>query len=200
MPNRGKYTYEIPNFPAEENKDKKIDSSMMTNIVKMAEIVKKQCQEMHDILHVIPNPPEWENRYYQTKDGDAHVGAMDPIINTLREVTPDKKLSITNFIKIGEANWQMWNTAVNLLGMKNNGINDDVQYTEGEKITYDKLKKFKDNLDKTDAMINSVWLRFFDSSGYCVITCQVACQSSCQLACQSCQYNTCHNQNCGGWS
>jgi len=43
---------------------------------------------------------------------------------------------------------------------------------------------------------NSWW----DSSNYCKLSCQTACQAACQLACQSCQYNTCHAQNCGGWS
>ena len=34
----------------------------------------------------------------------------------------------------------------------------------------------------------------------CKTSCQVSCQASCQIACQNCQYDTCHNQNCGGWS
>ena len=53
---------------------------------------------------------------------------------------------------------------------------------------------------KTNTYLNNNWGRYFDGSGYCVMSCQVACQAACQLACQSCQYNTCHNQNCGGWS
>lgn len=34
----------------------------------------------------------------------------------------------------------------------------------------------------------------------CARTCQISCQTSCQLACQGCNNNTCHNQNCGGFS
>ena len=43
--------------------------------------------------------------------------------------------------------------------------------------------------------LNGCW-----DSNLCALSCQVSCQQACQLGCQSCQYDTCHNQNCGGWS
>ena len=65
-----------------------------------------------------------------------------------------------------------------------------------------------DNLEAINKALDSYksWFGIDDNGNYgpcagtCQLTCQTACQAACQLACQHCFTQTCHNQNCGGWS
>ena len=55
------------------------------------------------------------------------------------------------------------------------------------------------NLHVLNKAFNDLENTYWDND-LCKTSCQVSCQASCQIACQNCQYDTCHNQNCGGWS
>lgn len=197
--NRGKYKYTISDFP-KNSEGRKINKALTNDIKTLAEVVKKQCSELYDIIHVIPNPPEWDNRYFQQKDGNTQV-YYDPIIKTFRDMEVGKKLTLRDFNQLASLNYGLWNHVFNMLGNRDYGLeNNVVNKNDKSKITLNEIKAIKNNIDKTDRLLNNIWLRYFDNSGYCTVSCQVACQSTCQLACQTCQYNTCHNQNCGGWS
>ena len=55
------------------------------------------------------------------------------------------------------------------------------------------------NLHVLNKAFNDLENKYWEND-LCKTSCQVSCQASCQIACQNCQYDTCHNQNCGGWS
>ncbi|AJQ29009.1 hypothetical protein [Pelosinus fermentans] len=68
----------------------------------------------------------------------------------------------------------------------------------GSKAAANTINTVRDNLVRFNAYLDgkNIWW----NGDLCARTCQVSCQTSCQLACQGCNNNTCHNQNCGGWS
>ena len=129
------------------------------------------------------------NNYYDPKR-DSFNGQMSTL-------TPVKKDAIN---KLMEINAGFVNHVQNLLG-RNIGMEQE-GYKEGDnsKIYEITFARVRENIKRTDNLLNSIWSQYFDNDGWCKMSCQVACQAACQLACQSCQYNTCHNQNCGGCS
>nr|DAE82511.1 MAG TPA: Six-cysteine peptide SCIFF [Caudoviricetes sp.] len=71
-----------------------------------------------------------------------------------------------------------------------------------EMIKADTFNLVIENLSAINTALDSYksWFGEGQCAGTCQLACQTACQSACQLACQHCFFQTCHNQNCGGWS
>jgi len=109
-------------------------------------------------------------------------------------------LTLAQFNKIIKANWDTYSYATTLFADQISGLSDLPKFTENEVLSHNRFMQIMDNYNKINDYLNRNWNKYFDGSGYCILSCQVACQAACQLGCQSCQYNTCHNQNCGGWS
>ena len=109
-------------------------------------------------------------------------------------------MTLAQFNKIIKANWDTYSYATTLFADQIQGVTDIPKFTENEVLSHARFMQIMDNYNKINNYLNRNWNKYFDGSGYCILSCQVACQAACQLGCQSCQYNTCHNQNCGGWS
>lgn len=198
MARRAKWEYADPQL--DNYTDKKVNRNFFNQIDYMIDVIKYQCAEMDDILHVASNPDEHTDRYYQKKNPQ-NTAFYDSRKSTFDKLSRDgDKLSLNGFNKLIEINWGLLNNVHNIMGNPGAGLKDLPKFNENEKLTMEKFNIILENIRKTNTYLNNNWGKYFDGSGYCVMSCQVACQAACQLACQSCQYNTCHNQNCGGWS
>ena len=200
---RGRYRYNDPDLPEFDARyeDRKLTKDYMDKVTYMIDVIKQQIDEIEAIRHVIPNPNEWGTRYnHQNSKGSSnnyYDPKRDSFNSQMSTVLPVKRDAINKLI---EVNAGFVNHVQNLLGKKI-GMEQE-GYKEGvdNKIYEDTFARVRRNIRKTDSLLNSIWSQYFDNDGWCKMSCQVACQAACQLACQSCQYNTCHNQNCGGWS
>lgn len=199
MPNRAKYTY---NDPVIDNyKEKKLDKNFVNQVAYLIDALKQQSQEMHDIITVRSNPDMHTDRYFQKK-GNPNVNNefYDSRRDIIKAISANDKLTLNSFNKLIEANWGVYNHINNLYGDHTTGFKDLAKFNANEPLTQARFQEIIENYKKINNFLNRNWNKYFDGSGYCTLSCQVACQAACQLACQSCQYNTCHNQNCGGWS
>ena len=200
---RGRYRYNDPDLPEFDARyeDRKLTKDYMDKVTYMIDVIKQQIDEIEAIRHVIPNPNEWGTRYnHQNSKGssnDYYDPKRDSFNSQMSTVLPVKRDAIN---KLLEVNAGFVNHVQNLLGKKIGMEQEGYKIGDDNRICEDTFARVRRNIRKTDSLLNSIWSQYFDNDGWCKMSCQVACQAACQLACQSCQYNTCHNQNCGGWS
>lgn len=199
MPNRGKYQYADPAI-SDSYKEKKLDGEFVNQVNYLATRLKYQASELRDIVNVRNNPQMYPDRYYEMKGQDISEAAFKNDVSIFNTTDSGEKLTLAQFNKIIKANWDTYIYATTLFGGQIQGIQDIPKFNENEVISHARFMQIMDNYYKINDYLNRNWNRYFDGSGYCILSCQVACQAACQLGCQSCQYNTCHNQNCGGWS
>ena len=199
MPNRGKYRYADPAI-SDSYKEKKLDGEFVNQVNYLATRLKYQASELRDIVNVRNNPQMYPDRYYEMKGQDISEAAFKNDVSIFNTTDSGEKLTLAQFNKIIKANWDTYSYATTLFADQIQGIQDIPKFNENEVISHARFMQIMDNYNKINDYWNRNWNRYFDGSGYCILSCQVACQAACQLGCQSCQYNTCHNQNCGGWS
>ena len=199
MPNRGKYKYTDPVI-SESYKEKKLDGEFINQVNYLATRLKYQASELKDIVKVRNNPQMYPDRYYEMKGQDISEAAFKNDLSIFNTTDSGEKLTLAQFNKIIKANWDTYSYASTLFADQIQGIKDLPKFNENEVLSYNRFMQIMDNYNKINDYLNRNWNKYFDGSGYCILSCQVACQAACQLGCQSCQYNTCHNQNCGGWS
>ena len=199
MPNRGKYKYSDPVI-SESYKEKKLDGEFINQVNYLATRLKYQASELKDIVKVRNNPQMYPDRYYEMKGQDISEAAFKNDLSIFNTTDSGEKLTLVQFNKIIKANWDTYSYASTLFADQIQGIKDLPKFNENEVLSYNRFMQIMDNYNKINDYLNRNWNKYFDGSGYCILSCQVACQAACQLGCQSCQYNTCHNQNCGGWS
>ena len=199
MPNRGKYQYADPGI-SDSYKNKKLDGEFVNQVNYLATRLKYQASELKDIVNVRNNPQMYPDRYYEMKGQDISEAAFKNDVSIFNTTDSGEKLTLAQFNKIIKANWDTYSYATTLFADQIQGIQDIPKFNENEVISHARFMQIMDNYYKINDYLNRNWNRYFDGSGYCILSCQVACQAACQLGCQSCQYNTCHNQNCGGWS
>lgn len=199
MPNRGKYKYADPAI-SESYKEKKLDGEFVNQVNYLATRLKYQASELKDIVKVRNNPQMYPDRYYEMKGQDISEAAFKNDLSIFNTTDSGEKLTLAQFNKIIKANWDTYSYATTLFSDQISGLSDLPKFTENEVLSHNRFMQIMDNYNKINDYLNRNWNKYFDGSGYCILSCQVACQAACQLGCQSCQYNTCHNQNCGGWS
>ena len=199
MPNRGKYKYAEPAI-SDSYKEKKLDSEFINQVNYLATRLKYQASELKDIVKVRNNPQMYPDRYYEMKGQDISEEAFKNDLSIFNTTDSGEKLTLAQFNKIIKANWDTYSYANTLFADQIQGVRDLPKFTENEVLSHNRFMQIMDNYNKINDYLNRNWNKYFDGSGYCILSCQVACQAACQLGCQSCQYNTCHNQNCGGWS
>ena len=199
MPNRGKYKYADPAI-SESYKENKLDSEFVNQVNYLATRLKYQASELKDIVKVRNNPQMYPDRYYEMKGQDISEAAFKNDLSIFNTTDSGEKLTLAQFNKIIKANWDTYSYATTLFSDQISGLSDLPKFTENEVLSHNRFMQIMDNYNKINDYLNRNWNKYFDGSGYCILSCQVACQAACQLGCQSCQYNTCHNQNCGGWS
>lgn len=199
MPNRGKYKYADPAI-SDSYKEKKLDGEFVNQVNYLATRLKYQASELKDIVKVRNNPQMYPDRYYEMKGQDISEAAFKNDLSIFNTTDSGEKLTLAQFNKIIKANWDTYSYATTLFADQISGLSDLPKFTENEVISHNRFMQIMDNYNKINDYLNRNWNKYFDGSGYCILSCQVACQAACQLGCQSCQYNTCHNQNCGGWS
>jgi len=199
MPNRGKYKYADPAI-SDSYKEKKLDGEFVNQVNYLATRLKYQASELKDIVKVRNNPQMYPDRYYEMKGQDISEAAFKNDLSIFNTTDGGEKLTLAQFNKIIKANWDTYSYATTLFADQISGLSDLPKFTENEVISHNRFMQIMDNYNKINDYLNRNWNKYFDGSGYCILSCQVACQAACQLGCQSCQYNTCHNQNCGGWS
>lgn len=199
MPNRGKYKYADPAI-SDSYKEKKLDGEFINQVNYLATRLKYQASELKDIVKVRNNPQMYPDRYYEMKGQDISEAAFKNDLSIFNTTDSGEKLTLAQFNKIIKANWDTYSYASTLFADQIQGVRDIPKFNENEVISHARFMQIMDNYNKINDYLNRNWNKYFDGSGYCIISCQVACQAACQLGCQSCQYNTCHNQNCGGWS
>lgn len=199
MPNRGKYKYADPAI-SDSYKEKKLDGEFVNQVNYLATRLKYQASELKDIVKVRNNPQMYPDRYYEMKGQDISEAAFKNDLSIFNTTDSGEKLTLAQFNKIIKANWDTYSYATTLFSDQISGLSDLPKFTENEVISHNRFMQIMDNYNKINDYLNRNWNKYFDGSGYCILSCQVACQAACQLGCQSCQYNTCHNQNCGGWS
>lgn len=199
MPNRGKYKYADPAI-SDSYKEKKLDGEFVNQVNYLATRLKYQASELKDIVKVRNNPQMYPDRYYEMKGQDISEAAFKNDLSIFNTTDSGEKLTLVQFNKIIKANWDTYSYATTLFSDQISGLSDLPKFTENEVLSHNRFMQIMDNYNKINDYLNRNWNKYFDGSGYCILSCQVACQAACQLGCQSCQYNTCHNQNCGGWS
>lgn len=199
MPNRGKYKYAEPAI-SDSYKEKKLDGEFVNQVNYLATRLKYQASELKDIVKVRNNPQMYPDRYYEMKGQDISEAAFKNDLSIFNTTDSGEKLTLAQFNKIIKANWDTYSYATTLFADQISGLSDLPKFTENEVLSHNRFMQIMDNYNKINDYLNRNWNKYFDGSGYCILSCQVACQAACQLGCQSCQYNTCHNQNCGGWS
>lgn len=199
MPNRGKYKYADPAI-SDSYKEKKLDGEFVNQVNYLATRLKYQASELKDIVKVRNNPQMYPDRYYEMKGQDISEAAFKNDLSIFNTTDSGEKLTLAQFNKIIKANWDTYSYASTLFADQIQGIKDLPKFNENEVLSYNRFMQIMGNYNKINDYLNRNWNKYFDGSGYCILSCQVACQAACQLGCQSCQYNTCHNQNCGGWS
>lgn len=199
MPNRGKYKYADPAI-SDSYKEKKLDGEFINQVNYLATRLKYQASELKDIVKVRNNPQMYPDRYYEMKGQDISEAAFKNDLSIFNTTDSGEKLTLAQFNKIIKANWDTYSYATTLFADQISGLSDLPKFTENEVLSHNRFMQIMDNYNKINNYLNRNWNKYFDGSGYCILSCQVACQAACQLGCQSCQYNTCHNQNCGGWS
>ena len=199
MPNRGKYKYADPAI-SESYKENKLDCEFVNQVNYLATRLKYQASELKDIVKVRNNPQMYPDRYYEMKGQDISEAAFKNDLSIFNTTDSGEKLTLAQFNKIIKANWDTYSYATTLFADQIQGVTDIPKFTENEVLSHARFMQIMDNYNKINNYLNRNWNKYFDGSGYCILSCQVACQAACQLGCQSCQYNTCHNQNCGGWS
>lgn len=199
MPNRGKYKYADPAI-SDSYKEKKLDGEFVNQVNYLATRLKYQASELKDIVKVRNNPQMYPDRYYEMKGQDISEAAFKNDLSIFNTTDSGEKLTLAQFNKIIKANWDTYSYASTLFADQIQGIKDLPKFNENEVLSHNRFMQIMDNYNKINDYLNRNWNKYFDGSGYCILSCQVACQAACQLGCQSCQYNTCHNQNCGGWS
>ena len=199
MPNRGKYKYADPAI-SESYKENKLDGKFINQVNYLATRLKYQASELKDIVKVRNNPQMYPDRYYEMKGQDISEAAFKNDLSIFNTTDSGEKLTLAQFNKIIKANWDTCSYATTLFSDQISGLSDLPKFTENEVLSHNRFMQIMDNYNKINDYLNRNWNKYFDGSGYCILSCQVACQAACQLGCQSCQYNTCHNQNCGGWS
>lgn len=182
MANRGNVSYT-------EVSDIVKDSSNSTDIIKkMCTAIKYNLQESIGYNNIKNNPKDYPNKKYRTVTS----GYEDKLNAIANNTTLNSSMSASDITKmLGYEDIVLDNlgyTKMNKTVSKNDPISVSVINTAAK------------NLRTVSEFFNSINSTYWDSSNYCKLSCQVACQEACQLACQSCQYNTCHAQNCGGWS
>ena len=199
MPNRGKYSYTDPAV-SEEYKEKPLDKEFVNQVNYLATRLKYQVSELKDIVKVRNNPQMFPDRYYEMKGQNITEKGFKEDMSIINTTDTDEKLTLDQFNKLIKANWDAYNYAHMLFEDEIPGVEDIPKFTETELLTHRKFMDVIENYNKINNYLNRNWNKYFGGSGCCILSCQVACQATCQLGCQSCQYNTCHNQNCGGWS
>ena len=199
MPNRGKYKYADPAI-SESYKENKLDGKFVNQVNYLATRLKYQASELKDIVKVRNNPQMYPDRYYEMKGQDISEAAFKNDLSIFNTTDSGEKLTLAQFNKIIKANWDTYSYANTLFADQIPDVRDLPKFTENEVLSHNRFMQIMDNYNKINNYLNRNWNKYFDGSGYCILSCQVACQAACQLGCQSCQYNTCHNQNCGGWS
>lgn len=199
MPNRGKYSYTDPAV-SEEYKEKPLDKEFINQVNYLATRLKYQVSELKDIVKVRNNPQMFPDRYYEMKGQNITEKLFKEDMSIINTTDTDEKLTLDQFNKLIKANWDAYNYAHTLFEDEIPDVEDIPKFAATELLTHHKFTDIIENYNKINNYLNRNWNKYFDGSGYCILSCQVACQATCQLGCQSCQYNTCHNQNCGGWS
>ena len=199
MPNRGKYKYADPAI-SDSYKEKKLDGEFVNQVNYLATRLKYQASELKDIVKVRNNPQMYPDRYYEMKGQDISEAAFKNDLSIFNTTDSGEKLTLAQFNKIIKANWDTYSYASTLFADQIQGIKDLPKFTENEVLSHNRFMQIMDNYNKINDYLNRNWNKYFDGSGYCILSCHVAWQAACQLGCQSCQYNTCHNQNCGGWA
>lgn len=199
MPNRGKYSYTDPAV-SEEYKEKPLDKEFINQVNYLATRLKYQVSELTDIVKVRNNPQMYPDRYYEMKGQNITEKTFKEDMSIINTTDAEEKLTLDQFNKLIKANWDAYNYAHMLYEEEIPDVKDLPKFSPEEVLTHKRFLQVIDNYNKINSYLNRNWNKYFDGSGYCILSCQVACQATCQLGCQSCQYNTCHNQNCGGWS
>lgn len=199
MPNRGKYSYTDPAV-SEEYKENPLDKEFINQVNYLATRLKYQVSELKDIVKVRNNPQMFPDRYYEMKGQNITEKLFKEDMSIINTTDTDEKLTLDQFNKLIKANWDAYNYAHTLFENEIPDVEDIPKFAATELLTHRKFTDIIENYNKINNYLNRNWNKYFDGSGYCILSCQVACQATCQLGCQSCQYNTCHNQNCGGWS
>lgn len=199
MPNRGKYSYTDPAV-SEEYKENPLDKEFINQVNYLATRLKYQVSELKDIVKVRNNPQMFPDRYYEMKGQNITEKLFKEDMSIINTTDTDEKLTLDQFNKLIKANWDAYNYAHTLFKDEIPDVEDIPKFAATELLTHRKFTDIIENYNKINNYLNRNWNKYFDGSGYCILSCQVACQATCQLGCQSCQYNTCHNQNCGGWS
>lgn len=199
MPNRGKYSYTDPAV-SEEYKEKPLDKEFINQVNYLATRLKYQVSELKDIVKVRNNPQMYPDRYYEMKGQNITEKTFKEDMSIINTTDAEEKLTLDQFNKLIKANWDAYNYAHMLYEEEIPDVEDLPKFSPEEVLTHKRFLQVIDNYNKINSYLNRNWNKYFDGSGYCILSCQVACQATCQLGCQSCQYNTCHNQNCGGWS
>lgn len=199
MPNRGKYSYTDPAV-SEEYKENPLDKEFINQVNYLATRLKYQVSELKDIVKVRNNPQMFPDRYYEMKGQNITEELFKEDMSIINTTDTDEKLTLDQFNKLIKANWDAYNYAHTLFENEIPDVEDIPKFAATELLTHRKFTDIIENYNKINNYLNRNWNKYFDGSGYCILSCQVACQATCQLGCQSCQYNTCHNQNCGGWS
>lgn len=199
MPNRGKYSYTDPAV-SEEYKENPLDKEFINQVNYLATRLKYQVSELKDIVKVRNNPQMFPDRYYEMKGQNITEKLFKEDMSIINTTDTDEKLTLDQFNKLIKANWDAYNYAHTLFEDEIPDVEDIPKFAATELLTHRKFTDIIENYNKINNYLNRNWNKYFDGSGYCILSCQVACQATCQLGCQSCQYNTCHNQNCGGWS
>ena len=199
MPNRGKYSYTDPAV-SEEYKENPLDKEFVNQVNYLATRLKYQVSELKDIVKVRNNPQMFPDRYYEMKGQNITEKLFKEDMSIINTTDTDEKLTLDQFNKLIKANWDAYNYAHTLFEDEIPDVEDIPKFAATELLTHRKFTDIIENYNKINNYLNRNWNKYFDGSGYCILSCQVACQATCQLGCQSCQYNTCHNQNCGGWS
>lgn len=181
MANRGNVKYT-------EVSDIAVDSELKSDPIKlMCTAIKYNLQEAIGYNNIKNNPKDWPNKKYRTVASGKET-ELDNLANSMKTEVNMSAATINSILT--HADTMLGNIGQTKIGTRVSA--------EGN-ISVALLNKAAASLRAASTFFNgkNSW---WDSSNYCALSCQVACQEACQLACQSCQYNTCHAQNCGGWS
>lgn len=179
---RGNVSYDFPVAPGS-------GTEANTNVLKsMCDIIKVNLQEVAAWERVESNPHDHDNGTVQYRTMSS--GYESQVDNAKNSIYSNKEMTANDV-----------NTILNLenILMSKIGVNSGLSVNSGsEKLNQMLLIAINHLIGFSNYAITKSW--YWGSNNYCKINCQVSCQQACQLACQSCQYDTCHDQNCGGWS
>lgn len=183
---RGEVNYTIPDAPSSGTE------SIANTLASLCDIIKLNLREVGGWDLIRNNPDNHTNRVKRLADSSGYESQLDNIRNSLSSSSNNVMTAsdINNLINIenillSRAGVNESSPTLKTGDTKNAAFIDKLCYL---------LVKFSDKANET----NNEY--YDDNTNLCKLSCQISCQQRCQLHCESCQYNTCHDQNCGGWS